>query len=298
MSQSNRTNRLFIFLAPLGVACVAALLLLKSLSAPPTTQTSLTSTPGPAQEVVAYVGEQGITFADWSVAFHLDALMNHLSGQPAPLADKTLERLINDALVLTAAAEEGVVVSQSEVEARIASLLAQWGLTEDQLAIEMRAVGLNRQIGVEAVARLLTVERYVAEVVWAGIPADEQADALAARLQTRRAEAGGKVDPRGLQPALPPSLSFPTAAPTPSPSLASTAMLLAASSLATPSPQSSPTPTAASALTSPLPLPSPSLAMGQPAPDFALSDANGQTIQLSDYRDQRKVVIVFFRTTG
>jgi hypothetical protein len=297
VDKSNRTNRLFFFLAPLGIACVAALLLLKSLGAPTTPPLSLTSTPGPTPEIVARVGEQPITFADWTVAFYLDALMSHFSGQPAPVADETLDRLVNDALILTAAAQEGISVNQSEVETRAALLLADWRLTEDQVAAEVSALGLSREAGIEAIARLLTVERYLTQVVWAGVPVEEQTSALDAWLQTRRAQVGVEIDAHRRQPSLPASLSFSTAMPPPSPPSNSTATPLAASPLATPIPPP-PAPTATPLTLSPLPLPAPSLAAGQPAPDFALSDANAQTIRLSDYRNRRQVVVVFFRTTG
>jgi len=282
MSEPDRTNRLLLIVAPLGVALVAVLLLLNSLGAPPSSPSAFTPTPNPAQQVVAYVGKQQITFADWTRAFQLDALMNHFSGQPAPTPNETLDRLVNDTLILAAAAEEGITVSRTDVEARVARLLAEWHLTEDEVAAEMMAFGFNREAGVEATARLMTVERYLNEVIWAGVPAEQQAAALESWLQARRARVGVEVDTHGLQPFLPDYLSFPTPAPPDT------------SPLDTPAA----TPTALSALTSPLPQPSTSLAVGQPAPDFVLNDANGQPVRLSDYRDQRKVVIVFFRTTG
>jgi len=34
---------------------------------------------------------------------------------------------------------------------------------------------------------------------------------------------------------------------------------------------------------------------GQPAPDFALEDANGKNISLSDFRGKKSVVLVFYR---
>lgn len=35
--------------------------------------------------------------------------------------------------------------------------------------------------------------------------------------------------------------------------------------------------------------------VGQPAPDFSLEDANGKTITLSEFRDKKTVVLVFYR---
>lgn len=281
MNKPNHTNRLLIFLVPLGVALVALLLLLKGLGAPLPTPVPRTPTPDPAQEVVARIGEKRITFADWAVAFYLDALMSSLSDQPAPAASETLDRLVNDTLILAAAAKEGIAASEADAEARIALLLANWGLTEDQVAAEMAAIGLNREIGAEAIAHLLTVERYLAEVVWADVPAEGQENALADWLQTHRAQVGVEIDTRGLQPSLPASMPVPTPMP------------VVASPLATLSPSPSPTSTAVPAPTLPEPL-----SVGQPAPDFTLTDANDRPVSLSDYRDQCKVVIVFFRTTG
>ena len=35
--------------------------------------------------------------------------------------------------------------------------------------------------------------------------------------------------------------------------------------------------------------------VGQPAPDFSLEDASGKTIALSEFRDKKTVVLVFYR---
>ncbi len=35
--------------------------------------------------------------------------------------------------------------------------------------------------------------------------------------------------------------------------------------------------------------------VGQPAPDFSLEDVNGKTITLSELRDKKNVVLVFYR---
>jgi len=35
--------------------------------------------------------------------------------------------------------------------------------------------------------------------------------------------------------------------------------------------------------------------VGQPAPDFSLEDAGGKTIALSEFRDKKTIVLVFYR---
>jgi len=334
MEKPKNLTRLFLFIVPMGVALVALLLLLKGLGTPLPTPTP---TPNPAQQVVARVGETGITFADWAVAFYLDALMSRLSSQPLPAASEALERLVNDTLVLAAAKEEGIAVSKADVEARIALLETSWGLTDGQVNDELAAIGLTRQIWADAVAHLLTVERYLEKVVWAGVPAAGQEIALGDWLQARRTQTSVEIDARGLQPVLPTPLPVPsvtqlaalptataTALPSPTPTPTAlpspTATPLAASPLITPVQVSPlPVPTLAPSPTphpetpsspdetqdkgpvtdTPTPLtPSPISAIGQPAPGFSLIGADGQPVSLSDYRDQRKVVIVFFRTTG
>ena len=327
MPKSDRYGRWLLLTIPFVGAFAVLLLLLKGLDAPLPTPAPPTPTPDPAQEVVARVGEQRITFADWAVAFYLDALMSRLSGQPAPAANETLDRLVNDVIILAAAEEEGIAASKADVEARIALLEATWNLTDEHVAAELAALSLTRELWSNAIARLLAVERYLNEVVWASVTAEGQANALGDWLQTHRAQTSIEVATRGLQPLLPTPMPVPSATPltvspvsaaTALPAITPTATPLAASYLATPSPPPSPTstPTATSAPGSPLPTPaaSPLATLGagtveppmpsappvasQPAPDFALTDANGQTIGLSDYRDQRKVIIVFFRTTG
>lgn len=337
MSKLDRSNRWLLLVLPLAGAFVALLLLLKGLSTPPPTPAPPTSTPDRSQEVIARVGERHITMAEWTVAYRLDVLMSRLSGQPFPPAGDTLDRLVNDTLILEAAAGEGIAPSEADIEARIALLEASWKLTDEQVAVELAAIGLTREMWAETIAHLLTVERYLAEMVWADVPSEGQDKALAAWLEARRARVGVEIDTHDLQPSLPTSIPLPTgtsvaalpaATPTATlptrsplatsslfPSPTSTSTPLAVSPLATSFLFPSPTPVPADtpALVSPLPtpvvspratpgsklsIPSGVPVLGQPAPDFSLADANGLMVRLSDYRDQRRVVIVFFRTTG
>ena len=44
-----------------------------------------------------------------------------------------------------------------------------------------------------------------------------------------------------------------------------------------------------------LPPPAPVLRIGEPAPDFTLTDAGGRPVTLGDYRGRKPVVLVFYR---
>ena len=44
-----------------------------------------------------------------------------------------------------------------------------------------------------------------------------------------------------------------------------------------------------------IPAESPAVAAGQPAPDFALSDKDDNTVKLADYRGKKWIILVFHR---
>jgi hypothetical protein len=102
----------------------------------------------------------------------LDGVMSRLAGVPAPSPEETLERLINETLVLRAAPplpEPG----QDEVEAQIQALGTAWGVTEEQITAALGEVGLNRQSLERSIARLLRVQRAQAILESQGTPVQE-----------------------------------------------------------------------------------------------------------------------------
>ena len=48
------------------------------------------------------------------------------------------------------------------------------------------------------------------------------------------------------------------------------------------------------AATQPLPAPETHLKVGDTAPDFTLTDTNGQTVRLSDFRGKKNVALAFY----
>jgi hypothetical protein len=84
--------------------------------------------------------------------------MSGLAGVPAPAPEETLDRLINEMLVVQAAPAQEVPTTE-EVEAQIATLERSWGVGDEQVVAALAAVGLEREALVRAVTRLLVVQR-------------------------------------------------------------------------------------------------------------------------------------------
>ncbi len=144
-----------------GTAVVVLLLLAVVLSqeatrpAPPPSHPSLTP---PADPPVALVNGEPIGQNFWAEAALVDQVMSGLAGVPAPSPEETLDRLINEVLVLQAVPSYETP-PEAEVEAQIAALEAAWGVTDEQAASALEAVGLGREALVRTVARLLTVQQ-------------------------------------------------------------------------------------------------------------------------------------------
>ncbi|MBL8056756.1 MAG: redoxin domain-containing protein [Anaerolineales bacterium] len=226
-------------------------------SAPPPTA----STAGAA----ALVEGQAISVADWQRTAALDQVMSTLAGQPPPAAEATLERLINEQLVLQAATAAGFQTSAgaAEAEARLAALQQSWGADAAAVAQALAGAGLARADLLAEVSQLLRVEAYLQQIT-----ASQDA---AAWLAERRAQAhisvladlasvSGRPTPEAAAPA-------PTQA-------AATVPALAASDLAA--------------------LPAGPFE-GQRAPDFELTTTSGEKVRLSDLRG-RPVAVNFWAT--
>ncbi|MFN3761612.1 MAG: hypothetical protein ACK4WK_00225 [Anaerolineae bacterium] len=166
------------------------------------------ATPSPADPPVARVEGQPIGRNFWAEAVLLDWAMSRLTGVPAPAPEETLDRLINEVLVLRAASSQPTP-DRDEVEAQIEALEQAWGVTDEQVIAALDEVGLGRDSLERAVARLLMVQRAQAALEAQGTPISEW-------LSQERARARVVVYREQMRV----SFRFPTPAVTPTPELA------------------------------------------------------------------------------
>lgn len=130
------------------------------------------ATPSPADPPVALVEGQPIGRNFWAEAVLLDWAMSRLAGVPAPSPEETLERLINEVLVLRAAPPQPMP-GRDEIEAQIAGLEQTWGVSDEQVTAALGQAGLGRDSLERAVARLLMVQRAQAALEAQGTPISE-----------------------------------------------------------------------------------------------------------------------------
>lgn len=208
---ASQRTRWSLFVATGGVALVLFLITLALLNQeaaplptiPPPSPTS-------ADPPVAQVEGERILRSAWVEAVLLDRVMSHLAGVASPSPEETLDRLINEVLVLRAAPEVREPAPE-EVEARIAALEAAWGVGDDQVVTALTEVGLTRDALERAVARLLRVQAAQARIEAAGTPISE----WLARERSRARIAIYPEHLRGPLPASPVSTPTPVAARVP-----------------------------------------------------------------------------------
>ncbi len=193
-------------LATGGIALLMLFLVIGMLSqeATPVAPPVPSAPPSPADPPVALVEGQPIGRNFWAEAVLVDWAMSRLAGVLAPSPEETLERLINEVLVLRAAPQP--TPGRDEVEAQIAALEQTWGVTDEQVTAALGEVGLNRDSLERAVARLLTVQRAQAALEAQGTPISEWLSQERARAQVIIYREQMRV-----------SFRFPTPAVTPTP---------------------------------------------------------------------------------
>jgi len=254
-------------IASVGIAVVAGmgLLLVFLARGPGEPAPIITPLPLPQsnEPIVASVDGRAIHYSDWVEAVLLDQVLSGLSGQPAPTSDETLQRLINEELVLQAIPPEQEPTSE-QIEAQITTLEQTWGVNDKEVVATLEGTKLTRAAFERAIRRLLAVQ--------AGLETlREQGHDSNNWMAEQRADAEIQIFARVA--VLPPTPTIQSPLPT-----------APASPLPTP--------------TTEAPSPTPALALPQVAPDFTLERAGGGMLTLTEQLAQGPVVLVFFQKCG
>ena len=199
----------------LAVLVIAGGLLLGSLfllSQEP--QVVPTPTPTPTDVALATVAGEIIGVNFWAEQYRLDQVMSRLAGQAPPAPRETLERLINETLLLHSYRPPDPP-PDAAVQQRIAAFKSNWGIDDATLAAQLRAADLPRAVLTRTMRRLLIVEAAQAQLAASQDPSEwmaHQREQAAIEIdEARWAELTSALAPL---PTLAPS---PTATASPSP---------------------------------------------------------------------------------
>ncbi len=141
-------------------------------TSPPAAQASPTpaipAVQSEADEIVATINGRRISGAEWANAVKLDAAMSRLAGQSAPQPEDTLDRLINESLVLQAG-PSARAFTPAEAETRLQTLMRGWQVAEPDLTAVLTEAQLNRDEVLARIQTLLTVEDALQQMAATGI---------------------------------------------------------------------------------------------------------------------------------
>jgi len=121
----------------------------------PATQTKTTDDNN--DEVAATVNNHVITQQEWDKATRLDAVMNRLARQSPATAEQTLDQLINEIIVLAESAEISDPTIE-EVETRTLALEEVWRVSDDEVVAALEKAGLTRTDLTARINRLIQVQ--------------------------------------------------------------------------------------------------------------------------------------------
>ncbi len=114
-------------------------------------------TPTPGDIILARVDAEDISYNEWVAQYLLDQLMSDLAGQPAPGARETLDRMINDILVLRAYPPQHTP-TPDEVRGRIQALETGWRVDDAALETRLGEIDMSYTQFEQMVAHLLAIE--------------------------------------------------------------------------------------------------------------------------------------------
>lgn len=214
----------------------------------------------PAEVTVAVIDGETVNRAEWLEAVALDQLMSRLADVSIPVPRDTLERMINERLML----KHGPSVEEptaEDVESYIVWLETNWGITDAQLNLILEEIEPASRVALEeTVARLLTVQRQQAALEAQGVSVTEW-------LAEQRSAAEITIYEEQTNPGMLPQDVLRALANHP------------------------PAPTSSS------PLATPDVALTT-APDFSLPQVSGGELILSEQLAEGPVVLVFFQKCG
>ncbi len=111
----------------------------------------------PDEEILATVEGETISVNRWLAYYALDIAMSRLAGQAVPEPRETLDRLINEQLLLQAYPIEEPP-SDEAVAARVRIMEDLWDVEPVTLTASLESVGLTRRYFTETLRHLLSVE--------------------------------------------------------------------------------------------------------------------------------------------
>ncbi len=280
------TPRLWITFG-IGLVAVLGLALLlvflgRGPSAPIPTAAPTRAVEADENPIVASVNGRPIRYVAWFKAVLIDQVLSGLAGQPIPTSDDTLQRLINEELVVGAFPSDQTATAE-QIEERIALMENAWGVSDEAVVAALENAGLIRGDLERAIERLLAVQASLEVLRGQGYEAETW-------LEEQRASAEIVIEPafEGAEVPHVPVAQSPLQSPLAQPDA---------------SPVATPTPIYAVATAVSAPTPSPAPAADQPpievAPDFTLERAGGgDRFTLSEQLAQGPVVLVFFQKCG
>lgn len=167
-----------------------------------------TPTPTPTDVALVTVEGEVIGVNFWGEQYRLDQVMSRLAGQAPPAPRETLERLINETLLLQSYRPPDPPTNAA-TQQRIAAFKSSWGVEDATLAAQLRAADLPREVLTQTMRRLLTVESAQARL------AASQDQDPSEWMAHRREQAAIEIDEARWAELTADLVPLPTLAPTP-----------------------------------------------------------------------------------